>query len=166
MKLFNFIKEQRCYNIFIKEFDINHEKENYIDNINLCNKMCLIFKNKVRLEDVILRKCYTLLCLDKEDEFNKLSNEIDLPQNILMILYYKLIINIDAEEQEYIKIYNPFVDIKYKSKNTVVFNILNREILVLREAILNNKKITNLKVIKHLKRSKLAKIKKLQSYYI
>lgn len=104
--------------------------------------------------------------MDKEDEFNKLSDEIDLPQNILMILYYKLNINIDAEEQEYMKIYNAFVDIKYKSKNTVVFNILNREILVLREAFFNNKKIDDLKVIKHLKRSKLAKIKKLKSYYI
>ena len=86
MKLFNFIKEQRCYNIFIKEFDINHEKENYIDNINLCDKMCLIFKNKVRLESVILRKCYTLWCLDKEDEYGK----VILVEAKMDYLYMKL----------------------------------------------------------------------------
>lgn len=162
MEFFENIKERKQFNLFHKQFEENHINSNFIDNIKLCDRFILILKNDKRLESVKLRKCYTLLCVDNEMEFYRLSNEITFPENKLMISYYKVLLCIDAEEQDFNNLYNVFLS--YKIYGPVAFHILNKEILLLRDAIINDNKILNKEVINRLKKSKITKIKRLQKY--
>lgn len=160
------IKEVISFNRFKKKYIKNHEAMDYNNNLQLCDSYIRLLATKKKLELVKLYKCYTFLCMENDKGFYELSSEIELPENYLMILYYKLILNIDETNEVFLPLYDEFINHKFKVNGSGVFFALKKEVDVLREFLVNHTKISHKGVLQHIRKSKLPQIKRIYNKMI
>jgi len=156
-----FIMENLNFNRFKKTYRKNHESMDYNSNLQVCDSYIQLLSNKKKLELVKLYKCYTFLCIENEKGFDELSSDIKSPENYMMILYYKLILNIDATNEVFLPLYDEFINHKFKVNGAGVFFVLKKEVDVLRDFLVNHTQISNKSILNHLQKSKLPQIKRI-----
>lgn len=145
---------------FKKTYRKNHESMDYNSNLQLCDSYIQLLSHKKKLELVKLYKCYTFLCMENEKGFDELSGDITSPENYMMILYYKLILNIEVANEVFLPLYDEFINHKFKVNGAGVFFVLKKEVDELRDFLENNTKISNKSILNHLQKSKLPQIKR------
>ena len=160
------IKEMIYFNRFKKTYRKNHESIDYNSNLQVCDSYIQLLSNKKKLELVKLYKCYTFLCMENEKGFNELSSDIKLPENYMMILYYRLILNIEATNEMFLPLYDEFINHKFKVNGAGVFFVLKKEVDVLRDFLVNHSQISNKNILKHIQKSKLPQIKRVYNKMI
>ena len=160
------IKEMIYFNRFKKTYRKNHESIDYNSNLQVCDSYIQLLSNKTKLELVKLYKCYTFLCMENEKGFNELSSDIKLPENYMMILYYRLILNIEATNEMFLPLYDEFINHKFKVNGAGVFFVLKKEVDVLRDFLVNHSQISNKNILKHIQKSKLPQIKRVYNKMI
>ncbi|MDO9629600.1 MAG: hypothetical protein Q7I99_06840, partial [Acholeplasmataceae bacterium] len=144
----------------------NHVSMDYNSNLQVCDSYIQLLSNKKKLELVKLYKCYTFLCMENEKGFDELSGDIKSPENYMMILYYKLILNIEATNEVFLPLYEEFINHKFKVNGAGVFFVLKKEVDVLREFLVNQTPISNKSILNHLQKSKLPQIKRVYNKMI
>lgn len=160
------LKEMMNFNRFKKTYRKYHESKDYISNLQICDTYIQLLSGKRKLELVKLYKCYTFLCMDNEKEFYALSTEIESPENYMMILYYKLILNLDATNEVFLPLYDEFINHKFKVNGKGTFFVLKKEVDVLREFLVNHTRISNKSIMDHIKKSKLPQINRIYNKMI
>lgn len=156
-----FIMENLNFNRFKKTYRKNHESMDYNGNLQVCDSYIQLLSNKKKLELVKLYKCYTFLCMENEKGFDELSGDIKSPEYYMMILYYKLILNIETTNEVFLPLYDEFINYKLKVNGAGAFLVLKKEVDVLREFLVNNTQISNKSILNHLQKSKLPQIKRI-----
>jgi len=160
------IIEMINFNRFKKIYRKNHESMDFNSNLQVCDSYIQLLSNKKKLELVKLYKCYTFLCMENDKDFYELSREIELPENYLMILYYKLILNIDAANDVFLPLYDAFINHKFKVIGAGVFFALKKEVDVLRDFLVNHTQISHKGILQHIQKSKLPQIKRVYNKMI
>jgi len=160
------IKEMIYFNRFKKTYRKNHESLDYNSNLQVCDSYIQLLSNKKKLELVKLYKCYTFLCMENEKGFSELSDDIKLPENYMMILYYRLILNIEATNEVFLPLYDEFINHKFKVNGAGVFFVLKKEVDVLRDFLVNHTRISNKSILNHIQKSKLPQIKRVYNKMI
>lgn len=154
------IIEMINFNRFKKIYKKNHESMDYNSNLQICDSYIRLLASKKKLELVKLYKCYTFLCMENDKGFYELSSEIELPENYLMILYYKLILNIDETNEVFSPLYDDFINQKFKVNGSGVFWALKKEVDVLRDFLVNHTKISHKGILQHIQKSKLPQVQR------
>lgn len=161
MRLRMLIREKINFDRFKKTYKKNHEQNDFSSNLHVCDSFVRLLSNKKKLELVKLYKCYTYLCMDNEKEFQTLRIEIKSPENQMMILYYNLILNIEVTNEEFLPLYEEFINHRFKVNGTGAFFVLKKEVDYLRDFLVNHTNIPNKNILEHIKKSKLAQMKRL-----
>lgn len=104
--------------------------------------------------------------MENEKGFSELSDDIKLPENYMMILYYRLILNIEATNEVFLPLYDEFINHKFKVNGAGVFFVLKKEVDVLRDFLVNHTRISNKSILNHIQKSKLPQIKRVYNKMI
>ena len=148
-------KENKTFNKFKKAYFKNHKLDNYEINIGLCDEALKELTDEHNIGFVLSYKCYSYLCLDKIEEFAKLSETVSEIEASIMVSYYRLLVALENDIIDFKEEYKKFVSLGRKMDTKGAFDMLKKEVDDIRRALKAKQKITDKQVLGHLQRSKM-----------